>query len=107
MEVGPAAGGVDGTRSILRARAGGPVVSGRCGVLTRRGPVNQVAQWQDSDIPTWAAGPGDSQVVGAAPELGPPLDSGLCRTTPTRPKWLRLARALTNFPLGRPGLVGV
>ncbi len=26
-----------------------PVAPGRCGVLTRRGPVSRVAQWQDSD----------------------------------------------------------
>ena len=38
------------------APAGGPVVSGRCGVLTRRRPVIRVAQWQDSDLPTRAAG---------------------------------------------------
>jgi hypothetical protein len=61
----------------LRAsmRAGSPAglgveqpapASGRCRVLTRRGPVIRNAQWQDSDSFSRAAASGDPWVAGAA-----------------------------------------
>jgi hypothetical protein len=48
-----------------------PVASGRCGVLTRRGPVNRDAQWQDSDRFSRAVEPAGRSTAPNGPSSSP------------------------------------
>jgi hypothetical protein len=94
----------EGQQAILRSEspvgpgAGNPDASGRRGVLTRRGPVSRVAQWQDSDrfsesppMPgNWTAAGGCCCRGGGGPGAldgpGPSLhDSARSEQVPPRP----------------------